>query len=309
MKKFILLLLLLISPIVKADKVYYQLCVPQSPADPRGCPIKTVQVPRFNQPGILTNVWLYFGFSCDETVKSGNNNDYTVSVNQQLTFNTRLYSTIVKFDEKFTSVLGEQVFSIKSGEVVTNIINMTLAPSSPVTYMLTSDLDQWQGIGFVDFTVVPTCKIGIECQGNIVVEFSVHTYSYIGIVYEYVKTSDTGAYPVEYWTKYNLQWPTQSLYIAGNMYNASFLLKTLNDKTVNFSLSVLKELIAAKFNTFPTLCNNTTCVVQDILNADAYLMTHPVFTSGQTDNNNISILQRLRDYNQGKRCELPGAFK
>lgn len=302
-----------LPPIIEAVTPTYTASIADSPLDWTTINPKSVSLPRFDPAiGVLRSVT--FAFQLDGATAIAIENldnvqrDVNLDIQIRFTLKNETAATVATSTGAF-NVLTRQlaafdgVSDLQGPSAFTdpNVV-FTLGPSTAQLLAGVDVLDYYIGTQPMTLGVSTRSLIYGTFPDNVNVRVSAHGSAWVSVTYTYLphQCEGAGTATLGYWKNHPKAWPVETLVLGKITYTKAQLLTILKtpvrgDKTV----SLAHQLIAAKLNVHPSLCNQGDCIIDEIAAADALLSVCPV---GSKFNVPTTLIGVLDDYNNGRLC-------
>lgn len=302
-----------LPPVFEAVTPTYTASIADSPLDWSTANPKTVSLPRFDPAiGVLRSVTLTFQLSGATAVAIENldNVPRAARLNIQVNYVMRSETAaIIATDSSAFTTLDTQLAAFDGvpdlkgpSAYVDPHVPFTLAPSTTQLLAGVDNLDYYIGTQPMTLSVTTRSLVYGTYPDVVNIRISARGTAVVSIVYTYLprQCEGAGTATLGYWKNHPKAWPVETLVLGRITYTKAQLLTILKtpvrgDKTV----SLAHQLIAAKLNVHPSLCNQGDCIIDEIAAADALLSVCPV---GSKFNVPTTLIGVLDDYNNGRLC-------
>lgn len=300
-------------PIFEVVSPTYSDSIIESPLDWSISNPKEVSVPRFDPTlGTLRTVSLKFDFIGNASVSVENLDDRPRSVQMDIQVKFSLKKEDNSVFQTSTTLFDLADFQLGAFDGVNDFLGVSSFSNPNIPFGATSfnlflqsgvdDLSYFIGNQDIVLKAETRSLIYGSYPDNVNVRVFAKGSANIFVVYTYLAApcESKGTATLGYWKNHPNAWPVDSLTLGNITYNKQQLLAILNksvrgDKTI----SLAHQLIAAKLNVNPALCNESDCILDEIAAADAFLSLYPVCSNFR---GSVDLIAVLDDYNNGRLC-------
>ena len=300
-------------PVFEVVSPTYSDLIPESQLDWYNLNQKELSVPRFDPNlGTLKTVSLKFDFSGNASVSVENLDNGPRSVEMDIQVKLSLKKEDGSILTSSTTLFDLANFQLSAFDGVSDLLGTSAFSNPNIAFGATSfDLFLQSGVDDLSYfignqdTVLKAETRSLiygSYPDNVNVRVFAKGVANIFVVYTYlpVTCESKGTATLGYWKNHPNNWPVDSLTLGNINYNKQQLLAILKksvrgDKTI----ALAHQLIAAKLNVNPALCNESDCILDEIAAADAFLSVYPVCSNFR---GSVDLIAVLDDYNNGRLC-------